>query len=198
MPEEREIVVTSGGLKLEGRLHEGAGPYSWVVLHPHPQYGGDMDNHVVVAICEALKDRGATTLRLNFRGTGASEGTYDGGRGELDDALAAVAFLRESTRGPIGCAGYSFGASIAASAAVEAGAAALVVVSPPTLQGPPPLPPRVPTLVLTGDRDPFSSGSVIAALARDGVRVAVVSGVDHGWWPGVEALKEHLIAFEPA
>lgn len=196
MGSERAVTVRSGDLALEGRLYEGTDAPSWVVLHPHPQYGGDMDNHVVLATCEALQARGATTLRLNFRGTGASEGAYDGGRGEAEDALAAIAFVREVSDGPVGLAGYSFGASIAASVAERAGVAALVLVSPPTMQAPPHLPHGVPALVVTGDRDPISEGSLVSALASDSVKVVVVPGVDHGWWPGVEALKEQVSAFE--
>ena len=85
-----------------------------VICHPHPMYGGSMDNNVVEAIIAAMWRRGYATLRFNFRGVGASEGEYDGGEGEAEDARAAVEFLAaqpDIDRGAIALAGYSFGAA---------------------------------------------------------------------------------------
>jgi alpha/beta superfamily hydrolase len=85
----------SGALWLEGRLSIPAGATrAAVVCHPHPQYGGDMDNSVVVATAAALGRRGIATLRFNFRGVGQSEGSYGEGVAELGDARAAVERLR--------------------------------------------------------------------------------------------------------
>src|SRR5437870_1749312 len=85
---ERFVQFESDGPRLDGalRLVQSARLCA-VVLHPHPLYGGDMDNHVVTSLCAALNTLGATTLRFNFRGAGASEGTHDNGRAEVDDAL---------------------------------------------------------------------------------------------------------------
>ena len=113
--------IPSGGRSLEAAIHDGDGALAVLVLHPHPQYGGDMDNHVVTAICGAMATRGATTIRFNFRGAGRSQGTYDNGRGEADDARAALKTLREAAPGAkILLAGYSFGAMIAAGVAAGA------------------------------------------------------------------------------
>ncbi len=118
IPDERAFALESDGLRLEGMLHEGDGAIAAVVLHPHPLYGGDMDSHVVLALRTAFAEAGATTLRFNFRGTGRSQGAYDDGRGEANDARVAIAAIRELQPGrSILLAGYSFGAHVAANVA---------------------------------------------------------------------------------
>src|SRR6266850_1735700 len=85
-----------------------------VVCHPHPLSQGTMHNKVVFAIAEAFFALGCAVLRFNFRGVGISAGTHDQGRGELEDALAAVEYLRARHPGlPCHIAGFSFGAWIA-------------------------------------------------------------------------------------
>ncbi|MEK7873888.1 MAG: alpha/beta hydrolase, partial [Chloroflexota bacterium] len=96
---ETSVTIPCGRFNLEGSLGlpdrlTGAVP-GVVVCHPHPLYGGDMNNSVVIAMCGALLDRGIATLRFNFRGAGGSGGSFDGGIGERDDARAALAFLAE-------------------------------------------------------------------------------------------------------
>jgi alpha/beta superfamily hydrolase len=92
-----------------------------VVCHPHPAQGGTMHNHVTYRIAKAFRDRNISTLRFNFRGVGRSSGTYDEGRGELEDARAALAFLAKEVAGvPLYCAGFSFGSRIALKLTVEA------------------------------------------------------------------------------
>ncbi|MFN8641739.1 MAG: alpha/beta hydrolase [Candidatus Binatia bacterium] len=85
-----------------------------LVLHPHPLHGGTMHNTVVYRTAKALEAAGVVTLRFNFRGVGASTGTYDEGRGELDDAATALAWLltQQPAAGEVLVAGFSFGASI--------------------------------------------------------------------------------------
>ena len=110
---------------LEGylQLPEGDGPFPGVVVcHPHPRMGGDMYNSVVMGICHALTRVGIASLRFNFRGVGRSQGTYDEGRGETEDALAALGLLASSEsieEGSVGIAGYSFGAGVALKAALR-------------------------------------------------------------------------------
>ncbi len=86
-----------------------------VICHPHPLYGGTMENKVVTTLARAWRDAGFSVLRFNFRGTGASSGSHDEGRGEIDDLLAVLAWLR-ATKQPqrIDMAGFSFGAWVAA------------------------------------------------------------------------------------
>ena len=88
-----------------------------VIAHPHPLFGGTMDNKVVQTLARAFVLSGWRTVRFNFRGVGASDGTYDEGRGELTDLLAVVA--DQAGDGPLALAGFSFGAFVT-SHAVEA------------------------------------------------------------------------------
>ncbi|MGC1342765.1 MAG: CocE/NonD family hydrolase, partial [Candidatus Binataceae bacterium] len=88
---ESLVTLRCDDLTLEGLLarpeRSGASPGA-VICHPHPMYGGSMNNNVVEAIIAAMWRRGYATLRFNFRGVGASEGEYDGGEGEAADARA--------------------------------------------------------------------------------------------------------------
>lgn len=128
-----------------------------VVCHPHPLHGGTMQNKVVHTAARAMQEAGAATVRFNFRGVGASEGHYDAGVGELEDALAVVEWARSHH----GCrnvwlAGFSFGAAVALQAATRgAGPRRLVTIAPPVgriITDPVPRP-DCPWLVVHGDRD---------------------------------------------
>ena len=189
-PNERESWIENAELRLEGLLAEGDAPLAALVLHPHPQYGGDMHNHVVVGLTEAFRALGLTTLRFNFRGVGRSQGAFDGGAGEAADAGAALDYLRAQAPGRlILLAGYSFGAMIAAAVADERSPAALLLVSPPLgFSAIPAIPDGVPALIAVGDRDPLAPAESARALASGSTSVLVVSGADHGWWPGLDEL----------
>jgi alpha/beta superfamily hydrolase len=127
-----------------------------VVCHPHPQHGGTMHNKVAHTLARAFVRLGFRTLRFNFRGTEASEGTYDEGAGELDDALAAAAWLRAGgCDGPLWIAGFSFGAAIAVRAAEPARVDGVVAIAPAIYRfarGVVSMP-RCPFLVIQGDED---------------------------------------------
>lgn len=117
--EEALTIRVPDGPALEARLAPLANPKGgFVVCHPHPLYGGDMDNPVVIRVAEVAQAAGYATLRFNFRGAGASEGVHDKGRGEQEDVRAAMAAL--ATHLPagsrVGVMGYSFGAAMAARA----------------------------------------------------------------------------------
>lgn len=86
-----------------------------VIAHPHPLFGGTMENKVVQTLARAFVQSGWVAVRFNFRGVGATEGVHDEGRGELDDMLALVA--SEAPDGPLALAGFSFGAFVASRAA---------------------------------------------------------------------------------
>src|SRR3954468_9847745 len=81
-----------------------------VISHPHPLFGGSMDNKVVQTLARAFVACGWTAVRFNFRGVGATEGVYDEGRGEAEDLLAVVA--QTAGDGPLALAGFSFGAFV--------------------------------------------------------------------------------------
>ena len=84
-----------------------------LVCHPHPQYGGTMHNKVVYRIARGMRRVGAAVLRFNYRGVNMSEGKYDAGVGETEDARTALAFLRSRyERLPFSLAGFSFGSRI--------------------------------------------------------------------------------------
>jgi alpha/beta superfamily hydrolase len=131
----RAVVIPGPAGSLEGLLHEHEGPaaaLAAVICHPHPLHGGSLHNKVVHRVATTLHDLGAAVLRFNFRGVGASEGRYDEGAGELADARAAVAWMRERHPGArLWLGGFSFGAWIAARLAAEPGIERLILVAPP-------------------------------------------------------------------
>jgi alpha/beta superfamily hydrolase len=117
MPRRIESLFIDGlAGKLEALLEEPEDQdprHAVLVCHPHPQYGGTMHNKVVYRIARGLRRAGAVVLRFNYRGVNLSEGQYDNGVGEVDDARAALAVLRSRYPGlPFSLAGFSFGSRI--------------------------------------------------------------------------------------
>lgn len=108
-----------------------------LVCHPHPLYGGTMHNKVVYRLARGLRRNGAAVLRFNFRGVGQSQGTYDHGLGETEDARAALAWLRSRFPAlPYTAAGFSFGSRVVLRLGCELNSAARVVaVGFPTRAG---------------------------------------------------------------
>ncbi len=103
-----------------------------LIAHPHPLYGGTMENKVVHTLARAALNVGVAALRFNFRGVGQSAGRHDQGDGEQRDLLAVVEWARARLPGiPLWLAGFSFGARIALLSAGEAGAERLLLVAPP-------------------------------------------------------------------
>ncbi|MHB1672696.1 MAG: alpha/beta hydrolase [Acidobacteriaceae bacterium] len=99
---------------LEALLNRGRddAPYCALVCHPHPMGGGTMHNKVVYHTMKALHGLGLPVLRFNFRGTGRSQGSHDGGHGEQEDVRAALDWLEQEFHRPILFAGFSFGANV--------------------------------------------------------------------------------------
>ena len=97
--------------RLEGLWDDpGRGLAPALILHPHPAHGGSMHSKVVYTVFRVLHEAGRPTLRFNFRGVGASQGSYSGWDGEVGDVAAAAAFVRRETgMAPIWLAGFSFG-----------------------------------------------------------------------------------------
>lgn len=209
--EGRALRIEGEGPALEAMLHlpEGSPLFPGVVIcHPHPQFGGEMHNNVVGAVVRAALGTGIAALRFNFRGVGASEGTYDGGRGEQDDARAALATLRsqpEVDSGNVALAGYSFGSTVALNVAGgRDDLSALVAVSCPTHRGAEvPVRLKCPALFIAGDRDQYVDTERLREYRElgDEVTVEVLEGVDHFWWGSdgrlIEAvggfLREHMV-----
>jgi len=112
----RKVAIPSAIGALEGVLEfvEGQAPRALaVVCHPHPLFGGTMHNKVVFRTAEAFQHAGFATLRFNFRGVGGSPGTHDDGKGEQDDARAALDYLISLYPGvPVALSGFSFGGGV--------------------------------------------------------------------------------------
>ena len=158
------------------------------VCHPHPRFGGDMHNGVVVAVAERLRTAGLAALRFNYRGVGGSGGAYDGGAGEGRDTEAALTFLSSHRRidvSRLGIAGYSFGAGIALRVAhqnslVQAVASIACPVGPFTEMGVRQL--LQPKLLICGELDhdfPVDQFKFLAQRFTDPKDVEVLYGADH-------------------
>jgi alpha/beta superfamily hydrolase len=156
----RAVTIAGPAGDLEGLLQErDAHDHAWiaVVCHPHPQFGGTLNNKVVHRVASTLHELGAAVLRFNFRGVGKSAGAYDQGVGELEDARASLHWLRARyPQAGATLAGFSFGSWVAARlAASEPAIERLILVAPPaatsdfTALATCP----VPKLILQGTRD---------------------------------------------
>lgn len=103
-----------------------------VVAHPHPLYGGTMDNAVVRRAANRLQHKGYDTVRFNFRGVGASEGAHDGGPGEVDDLAAVMDWcIARFGDAPVLLAGYSFGAATILRSAPRVETSGILLIAPP-------------------------------------------------------------------
>jgi uncharacterized protein len=134
---ERRVTFPCGEISLEGvlGLPDGTGPFPAVVVcHPHPLYGGSMDNNVVYAACAGLGRKSIAWLRFNFRGVGRSEGHHAGGIGEQDDVKAALTFLTtlsEIDLARFALCAYSFGTMVAIPVAdIDERVQAIAAISP--------------------------------------------------------------------
>ena len=111
-----EVIFAGPEGRLEGRYHHSETPRAPVaiILHPHPQHGGTMNNKVVYNLYYIFVRRGFSVLRFNFRGVGRSQGIFDSGIGELSDAASALDWLQSVNPNAASCwvAGFSFGAWI--------------------------------------------------------------------------------------
>ena len=111
-----EIIINGPAGRIEGRYLPPKVPNAPIalMLHPHPQHGGTMNNKIVYTLYNLFAQRGFATLRFNFRGVGRSQGVFDRGEGELSDAAAALDWLQAYNPDAAACwiAGFSFGAWI--------------------------------------------------------------------------------------
>jgi alpha/beta superfamily hydrolase len=165
-----------------------------VLCHPHPLHGGTMDNKVVQTLARALRQCGWRTVRFNFRGVGGSGGHWDGGRGEVDDALAVVQALRDADA-PLLIGGFSFGGYVAAAAAARLQPAALrlVLIAPATASfDVAPVPEE--TLVIHGEADDVVPLAATLDWARpQRLPVVVVPGVGHFFHGQLTLLKSLVV-----
>jgi alpha/beta superfamily hydrolase len=200
----RERLTVAGPIgPLEALLEVPSDTGPWaaaLVCHPHPLHGGTLDNKVAHTLARAFVGCGAAALRFNFRGVGASAGAFDDGDGELADALAAAAELRDRWPGrPLLLGGFSFGAAVAARAAQVLMPAALVTVALPFDRLPPDRAPwQLPWLLVHGSDDALIDvGALIGWLDRlpPGPELEVVAGADHFFHGKLGELRAGVEAF---
>ncbi|MEO6184790.1 MAG: alpha/beta hydrolase [Steroidobacteraceae bacterium] len=177
-----------------------------VVCHPHPLHAGTMDNKVVTTLARCAHALTVPTIRFNFRGVGASAGGFDEGRGETDDALAAVAFGRQ--RWPdaeLWLAGFSFGGYVALRASTTRGVgtvARLVTIAPALGRNFGSAReisvPTCPWLIVQGDADEVIDGNVVidwAGQLDPAPTLAVLPGVGHYFHGQLVTLSQHVVPF---
>lgn len=210
--ELRSVRFDSGALTLEGRLAEPETAVSGgiVLCHPHPLYGGSMSSALIPALQRSLAAAGFVVLRFNFRGAGRSEGSYDHGVGETDDALAALrqvaSLLPESE--PLGIIGWSFGAIVAMRAALrEPGVSTVTGVALPVTKqlnveaGTLPSPGEIlhwpgRALLVAGERDDVAPAADIILWGRDArAHVEVVRGAGHFFTGHFDEVARILLEF---
>jgi alpha/beta superfamily hydrolase len=177
------------------------------VGHPHPLYGGTMDNKVAATIARTFSALGWLALRFNFRGVGASDGTHDAGHGETEDflhvlrttpTLSGISERLPSTY-PLAVAGFSFGSFVAARAAqalAEQGRPADYLILIGAAAGKWPMPDvRGDTLVIHGESDETIALAAVLDWARpQGLPVLVIPGADHFFHRRLTTLKGRISA----
>jgi uncharacterized protein len=168
-----------------------------VICHPHPQHGGTMDNKVVQTLARAFVQLGYISVRFNFRGIGGSQGAWDEGRGEVDDASAVIAALRAPGQ-PLVLAGFSFGGYVASQAALRLGAAEraerLVLVAP-AVRNFEVAPVSATTLVVHGEADDVVPLQALFDWARpQSLPVTVLPGAGHFFHGQLPVLKQIILA----
>ncbi|MDY6829169.1 MAG: alpha/beta family hydrolase [Pseudomonadota bacterium] len=155
--------------QIEARFSDTGAERTAILCHPHPQFGGTMDNKVVHTLTRALGQAGLNTVRFNFRGVGASEGDYGEGIAEQDDLRAVAAWCACNGAKALWLGGFSFGAFVAASVAskwtCDAPLGQLILVAPPVgrfdFSGLDAFP--APLTVLQGQQDDVVSATEVAA-----------------------------------
>lgn len=183
------------------RPGEGALAGAAVVCHPHPQHGGTLHNKVAHTLARAFLRSGFEVLRFNFRGTEHSEGRYDNGVGELDDALAAIDYMRARHGAyPLWLAGFSFGAAIAVKAAVATHIDGLISVAPAISRFASGMAsqPECPWLIVQGDEDELVDVEETVAWVdslEPGPELLVVSGGEHFFHGRLTDLRDAVIEF---
>ncbi len=202
---ETPIVFRSGDLLLEGMWQEPEKKSKFpavVFCHPHPLYGGNMWDSIVMAVSWRLNARGIGTFRFNFRGVGESEGSFGKGTGEQEDTKGALDFVLsngEVDTDRVGLAGYSFGGGVALSVGLkDRRVKALALVSPGiTVKGWKDLGSYShPKFIIFGDKDEYFplkevQPNIEANLKPEEYRI--VKGADH-LWQGFEGQLSNRVA----
>ncbi|MDE0693951.1 MAG: alpha/beta fold hydrolase [Gammaproteobacteria bacterium] len=164
-----------------------------VLCHPHPLYGGSMHDAVLGIAEQAWQRQGGSSVRFNYRGVGASEGSFDGGNGEAEDAACVANWVRSTLEtSTLTLLGYSFGAGVAwrAAAALDDIAQVVLVAPPmPSMDFPHRGTPR--TVLIHGDQDDFVDAEFATkwAAEQESARLITLQGADHFFSGAGEALS---------
>jgi alpha/beta superfamily hydrolase len=172
-----------------------------VVCHPHPLYGGTMDNKVAHVLARSMNECGVPAFRFNFRGVGASGGQFDNGRGETDDLIAVVAEGRRRFPGAaLWLGGFSFGAFVALRGAAVLAPLKLVAVAPPVARFElgSVAHPDCDWMLAQGDADDVVPPEAVLAWAAQQARqprLHVIQGAGHFFHGKLHELKPLVIDF---
>ncbi|HEX6265646.1 MAG TPA: alpha/beta fold hydrolase [Burkholderiales bacterium] len=183
----RELIAgPAGRIECAVDQPDGAGRGVALIAHPHPLFGGTLDNKVVQTLARAFVELGYETWRPNFRGVGQTEGVHDEGRGELDDLHSVVKFLNPEH---LVLAGFSFGAAVVGQLAQRVKPERLVLVGLGVTRLPVPhVPPD--TLVIHGENDDTVPLAAVLDWARpQDLPVVLVPGADHFFHRKLQVLR---------
>lgn len=201
-----EVIFNGPEGRIEGRYHHSRLPNAPIVLllHPHPQYGGTMNNKVVYALYQSFVKRGFSALRFNFRGVGRSQGRFDNGQGELSDAASALDWMQAQNPNAGDCwiAGFSFGAWIGMQLMMRRPEiSGFISVAPPaSMQDFSFLAPCPASgMIVHGDKDEVIPLAAVTKLAQKlssqkniKIDFRVVEGSDHFFQNYLDALVSHV------
>jgi uncharacterized protein len=196
MPTQKKFSIPGTAGNLEGIVHlpDVAPRAIAVVAHPLPIMGGTMDNKVVTTLAKAFVELGYATLRFNFRGVGESGGTFDEGKGEVEDVLAVVRYARQEYGNlPLILSGFSFGGYVQACAAQQLHPQQLVLIAPAVGRF---AMPDVPanTLLVHGDMDEVVELHELLQWARpQHLPVIVLAGAGHFFHGRLTQLKQIVL-----
>ncbi len=204
-----EVMINGPEGRLEARYHHAEGPNAPIalVLHPHPQHGGTMNNKLVYTVYHIFKERGFSVLRFNFRGVGRSQGRFDNGLGELSDAAAALDWMQIINPNAKFCwiSGFSFGAWVAMQVLMRRPEIhSFIAVAPPanmfdfTFLAPCPSS----GLIIHGARDDLVPESDVATLAQKlqnqrhiEIDYRVIKGANHLFDEKIEILGKNIESY---
>jgi alpha/beta superfamily hydrolase len=190
---QRSTIAGAAGL-IEIAIDSPLAPRGVAVLcHPHPQHGGTLDNKVVQTLARAFVQLGYRAVRFNFRGVGASQGEWDEGRGEIDDALAVVQSQRDAAL-PLVLGGFSFGGYVASVAAQRAPPVQRTVLIAPAVANFPVAPVSQDSIVVHGEADDVVPLSAVFDWARpQSLPVTVIPGAGHFFHGQLSLLKNLIV-----
>jgi len=190
----KSIAGPAGALELAFNMPEAEPRGIALIAHPHPLQGGTLDNKVAQTLAKSFTALGYAAVRFNFRGAGKSEGSFDEGIGETDDALAALAYARgELGELPVALAGFSFGSYVQTRVAHELAAERMVLVGPAVNRFPLEKVPED-TIVIHGEEDDVVPLADVFAWARPQLLpVVVFPGCGHFFHGRLPQLQRTVI-----